>query len=71
MKYSSEPHITEVGVRVIALEKMAVKNGNIMKKSSKGGRKKNIEELLGRMIEWEAEEGYGDESVELFDYSKL
>lgn len=50
-----------------ALEKMVGKDGKINKKRG-DVRKKKIESAARKMIEWEAEEGSGDESVDSLEY---
>lgn len=62
---SNEPYVTEVVARMEALEKMDVKNDKIKKK--KRVMEKEVEEVAHRMVEWEAEEASGDESVDSFE----
>lgn len=59
-----EMSITEVGVRLSAVEKLAMDNGKIMKKKKTSAGKKKIESVARKMIEKEAEEDSGLESVD-------
>lgn len=58
------PLITETTVRAESLERIAARQGGIEKKKSM---KKKISKKARKMIRWEAEEVFGDDSVDDFE----
>lgn len=64
-----EPKLTEVAVHVAALDSIAASNEKIRKNNKRVLRKK-VQVATSKMIELEADEDSGDESLDIFAQSQ-
>lgn len=64
--HSSDARIIEMLVRMAAAEGFAV-NSDKIKKKKKVAMKNRVEKAARNIVEWEAEEASGDESIDRFE----